>query len=107
MRVAELKAVQTDDLRELYKGIGKEHLYEYQMRDCARAAEGWRLHVDGKKRPGGIGEPMIVLPKIVMDHFREANRQLYVDDRKKFYCWLWHRFPAHRGRTGVCPACGK
>jgi len=102
-----LVTVETSDIKAVYKAVGKEHLFEYEMRDAAIAAERWRATVDGKYRPGGIGEPFVTLPGTVVSHYKIANEKLYHEDPNAFWCWLWHRFPEHRCRTGVCPDCGR
>ena len=98
---------QTTSIRALYRAIGKGHLCDYEMRRARAAAANYRERVDGKKRPGGLGEPMLTLPDVVVAHFREAHMDLYLNDKPKFWCTLWHRFPDYRCRSGVCPACGR
>lgn len=110
MKIEEsIQTHKTSDPRDIYKALGKGHLYEYQMRESAIAAANWRRITDTKGRaPGGVGEPHMALPEIIVDHYREGRMEEYQTDRKKFWCWLWHRFPDHRSTSRKrCLCCGR
>lgn len=100
---------QTNDTRVLYKALGKGHLHDYQMREAKIAAANWRRKaaIKGRKPGGMFGMPILTLPEIVVDHYREGRKELYQTDKNKFWCWLWHRFPDFRCSPGKCQSCGR
>lgn len=99
--------VQINHPRDLYKAVGRGHLYDYEIRAAKKDAKDAREFTRGKRKPEGFGERLFTLPETLLEHLRNSNRTMYENEPKKFWCYVWHNWSDFSCVEGNCPWCGR